>query len=808
MRKKNSFLNKLEDAFGKWVIKHRWWIIISTLFLVVLSFNGMNYLTINNDTRVFFSEDNPQLQALDALENTYNKVNTVLFAIAPKDGDVFTHKTLSAIEELTDAAWQIPYSCRVNSISNFQHTQVDDDDLSVEDLVQEAEILSESRLQQIKKIALSEAELVNSLVSPKGHVTGVMVEVILPGKAMTEVAEIAAFARELKDDIRNKYSGIDIYLTGGVIGDNAFGEAAQKDMSTLMPLMFFVLVIITGIALCSFTGTFGTLIIIIISMITGMGIAGWLKIAITGASSNAPVIIMCLAVADSVHILVTIFQQMRLGISKQEAIKESLRINLQPVFLTSITTAIGFLSMNFSDAPPFRDLGNIVAIGVMAAFFYSVLFLPSLMAVLPVKVKSRTKQINSTSFFSLFANFVINKRTPVFWALLVAIVVLSSGILHINLNDNWFKYFDESYDFRIATDFVENNLSGYNIIEYSLESGESGGISNPDYLNTVDEFANWYRRQPKVVHVNTISNTMKRLNKDMHGGDESYYKIPEQRELAAQYLLLYEMSLPFGLDLNNRINVDKSSTRMIVTVRGTNTFELRAFDKKARTWLKTYAPQSMFTYGSGLSIIWAHISERNINSMLIAAFGALVLISVILMFALRSFKYGLLSLIPNLVPVFMAFGVWGFAVGQVGLGLSVIAAMTLGIVVDDTIHFMSKYLRAHREQKLNSIDAVRYSFNTVGTALWITTVALVAGFLVLSFSGYKMNSDMGLMTAITITLALVLDFMLLPTLLMKLDKKNYSVKNKIEEYNNEETNISIDNLPDAVPVVVNDRHIG
>ncbi|MCK5101581.1 MAG: outer membrane lipoprotein-sorting protein, partial [Cyclobacteriaceae bacterium] len=180
----------------------------------------------------------------------------------------------------------------------------------------------------------------------------------------------------------------------------------------------------------------------------------------------------------------------------------------------------------------------------------------------------------------------------------------------------------------------------------------------------------------------------------------------------------------------------------------------------------------MFTYGSGLSIIWAHISKRNINSMMGASFGALVLISVLLMFALRSFKHGLLSLVPNLLPPLMAFGAWGLFVGQVGLGLSIVVAMTLGIVVDDTVHFMSKYLRARREHNMDPVDAVWYSFNTVGTAMWVTTVALMTGFIILTFSGYRMNSDMGLLSALTIFLAFGLDILLLPVLLLKFDHKS------------------------------------
>ncbi|MHC4485142.1 MAG: efflux RND transporter permease subunit [Planctomycetota bacterium] len=735
-----------ETVFGKWVVKYRWWIIIATIIVVLVASSGMRFLTINNDTRVFFSEDNPQLQALEALENTFSKDNSVLFAVAPKDGNVFTRKTLAVVEELTEASWQMPYSSRVDSVTNFQHARAEEDDLIVEDLVQDAEDLSDGYLERIRKIALSEPLLVNNLLSASGHVTGVYVTILLPGESLKEVPEVTAFARKLADDIRRENLDIDVYLTGTVISDNAFGEASQKDMASLIPLMFLALVVVTGLSLRSFLGTLATLLIILFSMFTGLGIAGWLGIFITAASVHAPTLILTLAVADSVHILVTMFHFTHQGKSKHEAIAESLRINLQAVFITSITTTIGFLTMNFSDAPPFRDLGNIVSIGVMAAFFYSVLFLPALMAVLPVRAKPRQNKSGCCSCDWL-ANVIVNKRKLVFWGTLVVIVFLTLGISRIELN-----------------------LRGWDYIEYSLESGEPGGINNPAYLGTVEDFANWYREQENVVHVSTITDTMKRLNKNMHGDDESWYRIPDKRDLAAQYLLLYEMSLPFGLDLNNRINIDKSSTRMTVTLRSMSTTEMREMDKKARQWLKTHAPKSMFTYGTGIFVMWAHITGRNIKSMLVASLLALLLISGILIFALKNVKLGVLSLIPNLAPVTMAFGVWGMFVGQVGLGLSVIVSMTIGIVVDDTVHFLSKYLRARREHDLGPAEAVRYSFNTVGRAMWVTTVVLVAGFLVLTFSGYKMNADMGWMSAITIGLALFMDFLLLPTLLMKVEK--------------------------------------
>ncbi len=754
-----------DAAFGRWVVRWRWVVIVATAGVVLAAASGIRFLTFNTDMRVFFSDDNPQLAALEELEETYDKDNSVYFALVAPQGDVFTHDTLSAVEELTEAAWELPFADRVNSLTNYQHSRADGDDLVVDDLVERAQSLSGEELAAVKRIALAEPLLVNRLISPSGHVTSVHVNILLPGELLEEVPAVAAAARRMRDELRDRHPNLVVHLAGSVISDASYGEASQDDMATLIPLMLLTFVVVVGFALRSFAGTLVTLGVMFLSTITAMGLAGWLRLSITPASANAPTIILTLAVADSVHILVTLFSQLRQGKQRHMAVAESLGMNLQPVFLTSATTAIGFLTMNFSDAPPFRDLGNVVSMGVTAAFFYSVIFLPALMAALPLQVKPRA--VTQWRRLDILADFVIDRPTGILWASAGLILVAMLGITQVELHDDFIKYFSERYEIRRATDFIDENLTGANSIHYSLESGEPGGVNDPAYLEKVEEFSSWYREQPKVVHVNAFTTIMKRLNRNMHGDDDAYFQIPASRELAAQYLLLYEMSLSAGLDLNDELDADRSASRMIVSLRGANTRELREMDTRARAWLKDNAPESMFTYGSGLSIIWAHISERNIESMLGASFGALVLISLLLVVALRSWKLGLLSLIPNLTPALMAFGVWGFSVGRVGLGLSIIVAMTLGIVVDDSVHFLSKYLRARRQHGMDPPTAIRHSYRTVGTAMCITTVSLMAGFLVLALSGYKMNADMGLMAAITIMLACAMDMIFLPALLLK-----------------------------------------
>jgi predicted RND superfamily exporter protein len=458
------------------------------------------------------------------------------------------------------------------------------------------------------------------------------------------------------------------------------------------------------------------------------------------------------------------FYSLREGMAKRAALIESFRLNFQAIFLTSFTTAIGFLSMNFSDSPPFNDLGNLAAIGVTIAFILTITLLPALLMILPAKFPKQ-RQVPIMSHLS---EFVIQRRKILLWSITALMLGLVIFIPKNELNDNYLEYFDESIQFRQSTDFIIDNLSGADYLDYSIESGEVGGINDPKFLIKLDEFVNWFRQQAEVRYVYSITEIIKRLNKNMHGDDPNWYKLPEARELTAQYLLFYEMSLPYGLDLNDRLNIDKSATRITIVLDSLSSKELLALELRAKLWLQ--GQTTIKSVATGTSLIFAHIGQRNINSMLIGTGVALLLISLVLIFALRSLKLGLISLIPNLMPAFMAFGLWGLLVGQISLAVSVVAAMTLGIVVDATIHFLSKYLHARQKLGKNAEDAVRYAFVTVGTAISVTAVVLIAGFSILIFSHFHINSAMGILTAIVIVFALITDFLLLPPLLMKVDK--------------------------------------
>ena len=760
------------EQYAKTLIKWRWLVVLLVLVSVVLASSGAKNLHFNNDYRIFFDASDKRLQAFENLQNTYTKNDNVLLAIAPKDGNVFTNKTLAAVEDITKRAWQIPYSLRVDSLSNYQHTESIDDDMSVANLYEEGDKLSKDELSRIKNIAINEPLLVHRLISEKGNITAINITVeIPPGGDVTKITpEIVKSVRDLKAYINKTYPDLDIYLSGIVMMNNAFAEASQYDMAHLVPLTFILILLMVFLLLRSFNGVIATMLVVLFSITSAMGIAGWLSIELSSPVMSAPVIILTLAVADSVHILSTWMQQMRDGVDKNAAMVESLRINFSPVFLTSITTAIGFLSLNFSDAPPFRDLGNIAAMGVTAAYIFSVVLLPALATLLPSRVKPASSQSKNISLklMNSFSEWVIEKKKPLLLGMTGLSIILIALVPKNELNDIYVEYFDKRIEFRTDTDFIVNNMTGVYFVDYSLDTKIAGNISEPTVLAEIDKLSEWLRDQPEVIHVNTISDTFKRLNRNMHGDDQSWYKLPDSRELAAQYLLLYEMSLPYGLDLNNQIDIDKKSTRLTVTMKTISTQEILAFEKRVDDWMLANTPK-IKSVGASPTIMFAHIGINNIKSMLTGTTIALLLISLILVVALGSWRYGLLSLIPNLVPAGMAFGFWAIIDGEIGLALSVVTAMTLGIVVDDTIHFLSKYIRARKEQNLSAEDAIRYAFSTVGVALWVTSLALVAGFLVLSTSSFELNAGMGLLTSIVIVFALLADFLLLPPLLIKLD---------------------------------------
>ena len=757
--------------FALAVIRFRYAVIVATLVLMVVLGFGALQTRHSNDARIFFGPHDIHRLTLEEIERRFTENNDVLFALAPGSGDIFTVAALSAISDLTDGAWRLPYAARVDSLTNYQHSSARGDELVIGDLVPEVARLSAGDLDRIRKIALSDPLLVNALVSERGDMAGVRVNLIYPPGEPLAAEKAAGAAYDLARSIEQAHPGVRIYLTGDVMLSAAFAEATLRDLKTLAPLMAVFIALILRLILKSWAATVATLLVAGFSALAVLGAAGWMGIVLNPGSASSPTIVLALGIASSVHIVTALLERRHRGAGRLRATVMALRGNIWPVVLTGVTTMIGFLSLNASESPPFRDMGNLVAFGVAIGMALALGFLPAVLSMLPFHRPPKVHRLPERgATMAALARWVTGHCRVIVWGTLALAALLATGIQRIELDDNWVEYFDHRFLLRQDTDVVRTRLTGVNSIDYMIDTGRDGGLYDPAVLRIVDRFTAWARGQPEVAHVFALTDILKRLNKNLHGDDPAYDRLPETADETAQYLLLYEMSLPPGLDLNDRIDVAKAATRVTVTTRGLSSVGLRAFHRRAEDWFaraQAQAPKAEFRVrGSGMALMFAYMSQRNIASMLWGTLIALTLVSALLVVALRSLRIGLLSLIPNLMPAIMGFGIWGWTVGKVGIAISIVAAVTFGIVVDDTIHLLTRYLRGMRELNLTPAAAIEYAFSRVGKALCVTTVVLISGFSALLISGFAPTWGLGSLASITLAFALALDLLLLPCLLL------------------------------------------
>jgi len=757
------------NSYSEWIIRNNKLTLASILVLVFALMAGVTQLTFTSDFRAYFSSENPQLQVFEEMEQNYSKQENVYFFIEAKEDTLFTPKGLALLEQLTEESWQLPYSQRVTSLQNYQHTWVEEDDLIIDYLFQETDTLSQEDIDLLKTTVEGIDDIKPNLVSRDLKATGVSVRVILPDGNTSETSkEVVHATREMADRYRAEFPEFEILVSGSLTSNVTMGEAISQDIQTLLGISYLVMIIIMVALLRTISGMFLTLIIISFSVVSTMGLFGWLGFTMTPPTGFVPTAIMTIAVADTIHILVTYYYELNQGVDKRNAIKEALRINFSPVFITSITTIVGVLALNTSDSPPYRDMGNMIAVGVFMAWFFTITFLPAVLSLLPAP-KGKSQQQKESNMLR-FANFIINNHKFLFVGMGLVIILAATQVNKNTISESWHEFFDESFPVRVASNEVNDHLSGLHRIFFELESGEESGINNPAFLQQMDNFKTWLESHSNVAHVTVLSDTIKRLNQNLHNDNEDWYRVPESQELSAQYLLLYELSLPMGLGMDDTINNSRSATRMIISLYRTDSVEILAMEERAREWLETNAPNIQVKEGTGLDIVFANLTHRNIDSMIKGTSIALLLISALLIFALRSFKIGFISLIPNIMPAVLAYGLWALYQGYIDTAISVVACLSLGIVVDDTVHFLSKYQRAKLEKGLSTEDAIRYAFQTVGNALIVTSAVLIGGFLVMQWSHFIPSTAMGALLAITILMALVVDFLFLPPLLMLLDK--------------------------------------
>lgn len=741
--------------------------------LCLIAEAGLPRLTLSSDTRVFFDPKSNELVELENFEHKYGQDNGVLMVVWAGGQKITSPAALAAIGDLTAQAWKLPYSTRVESLINFPHVEADADSFSVDQLVPRPNAVSPEQAAAIERIAVDDPLVRNRLIAADGKAAGVLVNFNLPAEGSRQVREIIAASRALAARIGKTHPGIEVKLTGNVMLMGTFSEAAVDDAIFLLPISLIVTALVMVTFVRAIRPSIAILTLLVLSSASAMGIAGWFNFVVNPASIAAPIIIMTVNMAAAVRIVTTTMAELGAGRTRIEAIRESLRIHVRPVTLTTATSAIGFLSMNLAEAPPFRDLGNMVAMGIGIAYLFTFSWLPAML----MQTTLRPTENRSERAMIALGHFVNRHYISLFFLCACIVVASSFWLGRITLDDDFARYFDTRFQYRQDSDFAEKHLTGLNLIEFDVGAGRDSGVYDPAYQRKLSDFITWLRAQPHVVSVIGIPEITRRIEKAMNAGKPGAVAgIPNDADRIAQYFLLYELSLPYGSSLNDQINVARSSSRVTVILSDVKSSEIRAINKAAQDWLAANAPPDMKSSGISINVLFSTVSWINIRSMIGSTIISMLVIAAVVGLAVWSFYFGVLSILMNVLPSIVGFGIWGLLIGQIGLAASVITAMTIGLVVDDTIYFLIMYQIA-RKRGLDAEAAINEVFVTVGSAMLVITASLAVGFGVLIVSGFEVNRSLGAQTAIVILANLFIDWLMLPPLLRIVDRwRNRSVK--------------------------------
>ena len=734
------------------------------IILLVLCFtlgSGAVNIKFNDDYRVYFSKDNVDLQAWEQVLDTYSRTDPLIVTIQAKDGTrIFDKNNIYAIRDLTQSLWHVEFVTRVDSVTNFQHMFTSNDEIVVEDLI--TLNTPHEQLKAREEIAFAEPSIKKRLLSNDGRVTAVVLQLMIP-KEENAIAVAAESIRKIRDQFEQENPNLELRLGGIVMLNAAFDEYARADMATLFPLMFVVFCLIMVAMFRSIFIMTTIVISVIATVMASFGLTGYLGIELSPHSSVAPHIIFTITIAMGIHIALSYLIRITNGMPKDEALLNTLRQNTLPISLTSLTTAIGFLAMISSEIPPFRDLGIMCAIGVVFAFINTMLLVPSLLAL--KRDRSNYKWLNILNNLpEKIGYFVIKNSTLVLVASIVLVAVSFIGLKNLGVDDHPIKLFEKSTEFRSDADFIDDNLAGTTNIHFSLNTGIENGISDPVFLNQVEQFKQFLLEQDEVRHVQVISDTIKRINRTLNDDDPHFYKIDDNQEANEQFLLFYETNLPFGQEINNEVDIKKSSIKLVATIRSSSSDEIIALVKRSHTWVDENI-NTFTTRGVSVLVMFSYMMERLASNLIFTVIIATLAIALVLSVALRSIKLGFISLAPNLLPICVVFGFWSLYGKTLDFSAVLIFSMTLGVVVDDTVHFCSKYLNLLKQESMNSLDAIVETFRLVGPALIVSTFVLSCGFLVFSQSVFHMNVTLGILSSLTFACALLLDFTLLPLLL-------------------------------------------
>ncbi len=756
------------------IIKLRWIIAIAIPIITILFAFQFKHIQFDGSYRIWFGENSKTLKQYDEFRDIFGNDDAIIIVFHDEDG-VLNKKALGVIDRLTEKLWQTKYIARVDSLTNYQYIHADEeylDDILVENFIEDYTSLSPQELKEKEHIAVNETMLVGKIIS-KDAKTTMIVGRLVP-KASTTLGS-SKFIKNAVDGYlaEEKQSGYKFHLAGGPVVNQTFSSLAKYDMTTFTPLVILMVMLLLWLIFKRASGMFLSISIVVFTFIIVLATQVLLGYKLNNFTANMPVFIIAIGIADATHLFWIYLLARKDGLENYAAIHYSVEKNFLPILLTSLTTAVGFASLGISEIVPIKTLGIATANAALLAFVLTILFIPALLAILNPKITPSEKNLKdeiSTSIASRYAAFIIKNDTKIIFTSIVVFGFISLGLFKLQVDSNSIRYFREEVPFRSAVTFIQNNLTGPMAYEIVIDSKAKDGIKNPAFMKEVEKFEKELKAKfLDARHTSSLIDVVKRFNEIMLGKNE----VPSSNEIIAQYLLLYSLSLPQGMEINDRMDIDERLLRLTASMDVVNT----SLDLEMIEWIENWWRNSPYSAQvNGQTTMFAHMQSDITDTLIQSITLAISVVSLMMLFIFRKIKMIPLFVIPNILPIILVLGVMGWLGITIDIGVAISGAIIIGVAVDDTIHFLVKYKEA-RLKGYNFHDSLTYIMKYAGSAIIFTTVILSTSFLIFRFSDFMLNVNFGIVTAIALIIAVLVDLFMLPAILSKYDGKEKSFLN-------------------------------
>ena len=756
------------------IIKLRWIIAIAIPIITILFALQFKHIQFDGSYRIWFGENSQTLKQYDEFRDIFGNDDAIIIVFHDENG-VLNKKALGVIDRLTEKLWQTKYIARVDSLTNYQYIHTDKeypDDILVENFIEDYSSLSPQQLKEKEKIALKETMIVGKIIS-KDAKTTMIVGRLVP-KASTTIGS-SKFIKNAVDGYlaEEKKSGYKFYLAGGPVVNQTFSSLAKYDMTTFTPLVILMVMLLLWLVFKRASGMLLSISIVIFTFIIVLATQVLLGYKLNNFTANMPVFIIAIGIADATHLFWIYLLARKDGLENYAAIHYSVEKNFLPILLTSLTTAVGFASLGISEIVPIKTLGIATANAALLAFILTILFIPALLAILNPKITkndAKNKDEISSSLATKYATFIIKNDTKIIFTSIAVFGFISLGLFKLQVDSNSIRYFREEVPFRSAVTFIQNNLTGPMAYEIVIDSKAKDGIKSPAFMKEVEKFEKELKAKfPDARHTSSLIDVVKRFNEIMVGKNE----VPASNEIIAQYLLLYSLSLPQGMEINDRMDIDERLLRLTASMDVVNT----SLDLKMIKWIENWWKNSPYSAQvNGQTTMFAHMQSDITDTLIQSITLAISVVSLMMLFIFRKIKMIPLFIIPNILPIVLVLGVMGWLGITIDIGVAISGAIIIGVAVDDTIHFLVKYKEA-RLKGYNFHDSLTYIMKYAGSAIIFTTVILSTSFLIFRFSDFMLNVNFGIVTAIALIIAVLVDLFMLPAILSKFDGKEKSFLN-------------------------------